>query len=69
LWTHFQASLISKARGSTFYRGSVDRRDGLGAFVAVDGSALASYSALQSSSDDAEGLFVAGALALVLVSA
>jgi DNA-directed RNA polymerase subunit RPC12/RpoP len=59
--------LYGKAPGSTFYRAAVLVAGmALGSLLAVDGSALAWYTALQSSSDDAEGLFAGGALVLVV---
>ena len=59
--------LYGKAPGSTFYRAAVLVAGmALGAFLAVDGSALALSIALQSSGDDSDGLFAAAGLALLI---
>jgi hypothetical protein len=59
--------LYGKAPGSTLYRAAVLVGGmALGAFLAVDGSALAWYIAASSRGDDAEGLFVGGLVALAV---
>lgn len=59
--------LYGKAPGSTFYRAAVLVFGMMvGAFLAVDCSAVAWYMAFQSSSDDANGLFAVGALAFLV---
>lgn len=59
--------LYGKAPGSTFYRAAaLVVGMALGAFLAIDGSAMAWYTAIRSSSDDAEGLFAVGLFALLL---
>ena len=59
--------LYGKAPGSTVYRAAVLIFGMIiGAFLTVDGSSLAWYMALQSSSDDSNGLFAVGALAFLV---
>jgi DNA-directed RNA polymerase subunit RPC12/RpoP len=58
--------LYGKAPGSTLYRaGMLVAGMALGALLAVDGSALAWYIALNANGDDSEGLFFGGIIALV----
>ena len=58
--------LYGKAPGSTFYRAAVLILGMLiGAFMAVDCSSVAWYMAFNSSSDDSNGLFALGALAVI----